>query len=69
VQAFPDRMNSHEIEGAWLDLPNVLYLYSGADKVEYKSERAFLGRYRDRLRRVLAEAVPGVGGLSVEPDW
>jgi hypothetical protein len=47
----------------------VLYLYGGADKVEYKSERAFLGRYRDRLRRVLAEAVPGVGGLSVEPDW
>ena len=25
--------------------------------------------YRDQLRRLLAEAVPGVGGLSLEPKW
>jgi hypothetical protein len=25
--------------------------------------------YRKRLRQLLAEAVPGVGGLRVEPEW
>jgi hypothetical protein len=33
------------------------------------ADSAFLPVYRERLRRVLAEAVPGVGGLSLEPAW
>jgi hypothetical protein len=68
-RAWHFRRDPREIEGAWLDPPNVLYLYGGADKIEYKSARAFMARYRDRLRRVLAEAVPGMGGLSLEPEW
>jgi hypothetical protein len=68
-RAWHFRRDPREIEGAWLDPPNKLYLYGGADKVEYKSARAFMARYRERLRCVLAEAVPGVGGLSLEPEW
>jgi hypothetical protein len=67
-RAWHFRRDPREIDGAWLDPPNVLYLYGGADK-EYPSARAELETYRKRLRRVLAEAIPGVGGLSLEPEW
>jgi hypothetical protein len=44
-----------------------LYFYTLADR--HLTDRAFLAIYRVRLRCVLAEAVPGVGGLSLEPEW
>jgi hypothetical protein len=50
----------------WPYKRNCLYvtkdLYGVADSV-------FLPIYRKRLRRLLAEAVPGIGGLRVEPEW
>jgi hypothetical protein len=68
-RAWHFRRDPREIEGAWLDPPNVLYLYGAADTVVYKSARAFMERCRDRLRRALAEAVPGVGGLAPASNW
>jgi hypothetical protein len=61
-RAWHFRRDPREIEGAWLDPPNVLYLYGAADR-EYPSDRAFMEIYRKRLRLVLAEAVPGAGPL------
>jgi hypothetical protein len=55
------RRDPFEIEGAWSDQRG--YFYTWRDKDDCKTDRAFLARYRDRLRRVLAEAVPGVGAL------
>jgi hypothetical protein len=53
-------------DAEWPYKRNCLYvtkdLYGVADNV-------FLAVYRKRLRRLIAEAVPGVGGLSLEPEW
>jgi hypothetical protein len=68
-QAWHFRRDPLEIEGVWLAPPNVSYLYGGGDTVVYKSARAFMARHRDRLRRVLAEAVGGLGGLNPDPEW
>jgi hypothetical protein len=45
------------------------YFYTSVDYDNYRTEKEFLAAYRDRLRRVLAEAVPGMGGLSLETEW
>jgi hypothetical protein len=67
-QAWHFRRDPHEIEGAWSKTDRS-YFYVGEDVGRYRTERAFLEAYRDdRLRRVLAEAVPGVGGLRLEPE-
>ncbi len=53
-----------EIEGGWPPGGrNYLYI---TDDLHGMADSVFLSVYRDRLRRVLAEAVPGVGGLSTE---
>jgi hypothetical protein len=52
-RAWHFRRDPHEIEGGWGD--GRLYFYTSADVRQ--SDRAFLASYRDRLRRVLAEAV------------
>jgi integrase len=53
-------------DAEWPFKKNCLYvtkdLYGVADRV-------FLPVYRERLRRLLAEAVPGAGGLRVVPEW
>jgi hypothetical protein len=50
----------------WPYKRNCLYvtkdLYGVADNV-------FLSIYQKRLRRLLAEVVPGIGGLSLDPEW
>jgi hypothetical protein len=51
-----------EIKDAWAQAKS-LYLYTAANRGKYRSERKHLAVYLDRLRRVLAETVPGVGGL------
>jgi hypothetical protein len=50
----------------WPYKRNSLYVIKDLKGV---ADSAFLAVYRERLRRVLAEAVPGVGGLSLEPEW
>jgi hypothetical protein len=40
--------------------------YAAADRGKYGTEREWLAVYLDRLRRVLGEAVPGMGGLTAE---
>jgi hypothetical protein len=66
-QAWHFRGDPHEIEGAWSKHCGD-YLYVSEDRDKCKTERAFLELYGGRLRRILAEAVPSVGGLRVEPD-
>ena len=62
----PHERDPHEIEGAWAQVDG---LYTAKDSDKFRSERAFLAAYVERLHRVLAEAVPGVGGLSLAPEW
>jgi hypothetical protein len=50
----------------WPYRRNCLYV---TDDLYGVADNAFLGVYRERLRRVLAEAVPGMGGLRLEPEW
>ena len=66
-RAWHFRCDPHEIEGAWAERDG-LYLYTSKDRGEFRSECAFIAAYVERLRLVLAEAVPGVGGLSLEPE-
>jgi hypothetical protein len=64
------RRDPREIEGAWSPKQrDCCYFYTSVDYDNCLTENAFLATYRDRLRRVLAEALPGVGGLSLEHEW
>lgn len=70
-QAWHFRRDPREIEGAWAKLGWQPYLHVARDRLDRsaKGQRAFNRLYVDRLGRVLSEAVPGVGGLSAEPEW
>jgi hypothetical protein len=50
------------------DLPHRLYRPYWSEE-DPRRDSVFLPIYGKRLRRLLAEAVPGVGGLSLEPEW
>jgi hypothetical protein len=60
-QAWSFRADPHEIEGVWQPDRSEEWLYIAYDLSRVRGEHA---AYLRRLRRVLAEAVPGVGGLS-----
>jgi hypothetical protein len=63
------RRDPREIAGAWSPKQDY-YVYTMSDYGNsLKNEKPFLNEYRRRLRVLLAEAVPGVGGLSLEPEW
>jgi hypothetical protein len=63
------RRDPREIEGAWSPKQDY-FVYTSSDYGNsLKNEKPFLNEYRRRLRVLLAEAVPGVGGLSLEPEW
>jgi hypothetical protein len=66
------RRDPREIEGAWSPKQDY-FVYTMSDYGNsLKNEKPFLNEYRRRLRVLLAEAVPGVGGLRIEPlqaEW
>jgi hypothetical protein len=65
-QAWRFRADPHEIDGVWQPDMGEEWLYIAYDLCRGRGEHA---AYVRRLRRVLAEAVPGVGGLSLDPEW
>jgi hypothetical protein len=69
-RAWHFRRDPREIEGAWSPKEgHDCFVYTSWDYDNYRTEKAFFNEYRRRLRVLLAEAVPGVGGLSLEPEW
>jgi hypothetical protein len=63
------RRDPREIEGAWSPKQDY-FVYTMSDYGNsLKNEKPFLNEYRRRLRVLLAEAVAGVGGLRVAPEW
>jgi hypothetical protein len=63
-QAWSFRADPHGIEGVWQPDRSEEWLYIAYDLSRVRGEHA---AYVRRLRRILAEAVPGVGGLRAEP--
>jgi hypothetical protein len=57
------RRDPREIEGAWSPKQDY-FIYTSSDYGKSRNETSFLNEYRRRLRILLAEAVPGVGGLA-----
>jgi hypothetical protein len=63
------RRDPREIEGAWSPKQEY-FIYTSSDYGNsLRNEKPFLNEYPRRLRILLAEAVPGVGGLSLDPEW
>jgi hypothetical protein len=65
-QAWGFRGDPHEIEGVWQPDMSEEWLYIPYDLCRLRGEHA---AYVRRLRRVLAEAMPGVRGLSLGLEW
>jgi hypothetical protein len=63
-QAWSFRADPHGIEDVWQPDMSEEWLYITYDLSRVRGEHA---AYLRRLRRILADAVPGVGGLRVQP--
>jgi hypothetical protein len=68
-QAWHFRCNPREIAGAWARQQDFVWIEAERE-YSRKARRAFHQLYLDRLRRILAEAIPRCGGLArIDWDW
>jgi hypothetical protein len=68
-QAWHFRRNPREIAGAWARQQDFVWIEAERE-YSRKARRAFHQLYLDRLRRILAEAIPRCGGLArIDWDW